>query len=317
MSGQHWAETKERGSYWGIRILLAFYKHGGKWLVQAGLIPVMIYFFLTAKASRRESLNYLQQNYNFHGPTQALPSKPNWFTSFRHFWQFSQSAVHKIDAWVGKLSIDDLQLGNVEKFHRQVKQGKGALLIASHLGNVEVCRALVRQHFPIRMNVIVFTAHAEKFNRVLKDLNSDAEMDLIQAKGITPDLVIMLKHRVEHGECVVIVGDRVAVDSPGNVVWADFLGKPAPFAMGPWILASVLECPVYLMSCMRQVDNYQLNIEYLAEQIKIPPRKRLEELEYWLPLYAEHLNELSKEYPLQWYNFYNFWTSPQTNNKKD
>ncbi|WP_194756899.1 LpxL/LpxP family acyltransferase [Aliidiomarina indica] len=317
MAEKHWVDYKERGSYFGIRILLGFYRLGGRLLVKIGLLPILLYFFLSSRATRSASLDYLGRVYKHFGATPHLQTYPTWKESFLHFWRFGQAAVDKVDAWVGKLRIEDLELGDVSHFESQLSQGKGALLIANHFGNVEVCRALVKERFSVRMNVIVFTEHAANFNRILKDVNPSIDADLIQANAISPDLVIMLKDRVERGECVVIVGDRVSVDSPNNVVWTDFLGKSAPFAIGPWILASVLSCPVYLMSCMQVQGKYRLDLQFLSEEIRIPRRNRNDELAHWVKRYATHLEHLVKTDPLQWYNFYNFWCLPESDGRED
>lgn len=311
MTEQHWSKQKERGSYLGIRFLFLFYRLGGRFLVKIGLIPVLFYFFITSRRTRRASQDYLRRVFEYFGPTSALPTKPRLTTSFMHFWQFANSALDKVDAWVGQIQLQDLAFGSIEHFESNLKHGKGAVLIASHIGNVEVCRALVKQRFSTRMNVLVFTQHAARFNRILKEVNPSVDLDLIQANNVTPDLVLMLKSRVENGECVVIVGDRISVDSPGNVMWVDFLGKPAPFAIGPWILASVLECPVYYISCLLENTRYRLEVQFLAEQIELPRRHRQDLLQTIVQSYAAFLEATVRNHPLQWYNFYNFWCLPE------
>lgn len=310
MVNQHWAQQNERGNTWGIRALLFLYRIGGKWLVKLGLCPVLLYFFLTAQGSRTSSLDYLRRVYAYFGPLPAMPYMPGSLLSFRHFWQFAQAALDKVDAWMGQIQLQDIAGGDIERFEQGLLRGEGSVLIASHIGNVEVCRALAKKRFAKRMNVLVFTQHAARFNRILKEVNNDVDVDLIQATNITPDLVIMLKSRVEQGESVVIVGDRIAVDAPQHVVWTEFLGKPAPFAIGPWVLASVLECPVFFISCVYAKGRYQIDVVPFADRLSLPRRQRQTELQRVVSAYAQHLENVVKEYPLQWYNFYNFWDLP-------
>lgn len=312
MVSQHWAQQKERGSILGIKILLFLYRVGGKWLVKLGLLPVLLYFFLTARRARESSLAYLQRVHTYFGPTAALPNSPCWTTSFRHFWSFATAALDKVDAWMGQIQLQDIKVGKIDGFEKTQQRGQGSVLIASHLGNLEVCRALVNQRFTTRMNVLVFTQHAARFNRILKEVNKDMDVDLIQATNITPDLGIILKNRVEKGESVVIVGDRIAVDSPNHVVWTTFLGAPAPFAMGPWVLASVLECPVFFISCIYTQGAYQIDIVPFTQQLILPRRQRQALIQSVVDSYAQHLEGVVRDYPLQWYNFYNFWCLPTT-----
>lgn len=318
MAESHWAQKEERGSFLGLRILLGCYRYGGHWLVRVFLLPVVLYFYLTEQASRKASQQFLQRVYAYAGDKSSLSSSPGWVKSLQHYWHFAQAALDKVDAWMGRNMRRKLQLGEVEAFEQHLSNSEtGAVLIASHLGNIEVCRALVKQNFSRRMNVLVFTGHAEKFNRMLKAVNPDVDVDLIQATAIGPDLVIMLKSRVEQGECVVIVGDRVAVDSPEHVVWAQFLGHQAPFAIGPWVLASVLECPIFFISCLYHNKAYQLDIELFEDQFKIPRRNRQAQLEHAIQRYAFHLESVALQHPLQWYNFYNFWCLPNSTKSKN
>ncbi len=110
--------------------------------------------------------------------------------------------------------------------------------MGSHLGNLELCRALSSRHPDIKINALVFTEHAERFNAVLKAINPDSDLNLIQVNELGADTAIMLQQKVEQGEWVVIVGDLTSVTKEQRVVWADFLGKLAPFPQGPFILVS-------------------------------------------------------------------------------
>src|SRR5690606_21720032 len=100
--------------------------------------------------------------------------------------------------------------------------------------------------------------HTAAFNRILKDHNSAVDLNLIEVTELNPMVSIMLSECVERGEIVVIVGDRISTQAPERAIWANFLGKAAPFAIGPWVLASLMNCPVYLMFCMKHGSGYNL-----------------------------------------------------------
>jgi predicted LPLAT superfamily acyltransferase len=102
MAEQHWAKTEERGSYWGILFVLRAYQYGGHWLMRLVLAPVITYFFLTGKAARRASCEFLQRVHEFAGGKSPFTQAAGWRKSWYHFWQFGLHALEKIDAWVGK-----------------------------------------------------------------------------------------------------------------------------------------------------------------------------------------------------------------------
>ena len=87
---------------------------------------------------------------------------------------------------------------------------------------------------------------------------------------------------------------------------AEFLGTFASFPEGPWILAALLECPVYLLFCMKDGHGYRLSIEPFMERIELPRATRKHSLGMLIQRYADRLGEIARAYPLQWYNFLRF-----------
>lgn len=89
-----------------------------------------------------------------------------------------------------------------------------------------------------------------------------------------------------------------------------FLGRDAPFPQGPYVLAHLLECPVYLMFCIRQNGRYRLYFEMFAERINLPGRDKQAAIGAWAERYAKRLESFALIDPFQWYNFFDFWQSP-------
>ncbi|QBL10694.1 acetyltransferase [Rheinheimera sp. D18] len=313
----HWAKKQENGSYIAIRMLLTLYRFGGKWLIVLCLAPVLAYFFLKDRSARNASLDFLQQVHQFKGADSPFKHKPGYWQSYLHFWQFAQAALDKIDGWLDRIPRSKVTYGGSLPFENIVYSGKGALIIGSHLGNQEVCRALVRSKYPIKINVLAHTQHTAAFNRILKESSSDVDLRLIEVTELTPAVSVMLSDCIERGELVVIVGDRISAQAPERTVWANFLGKPAPFAIGPWVLASVLQCPVYLMFCLKQQDGYSLMFEPFAQCISIPRKQRQLIITEQAQRYANVLEQVACRYPLQWFNFYDFWQLPGAGQHKE
>jgi predicted LPLAT superfamily acyltransferase len=88
---------------------------------------------------------------------------------------------------------------------------------------------------------------------------------------------------------------------------APFLGTPAEFSQGPYLMAALLDCPVYLFFCRREGERYGLRVERLAERIVLPRGRRGEALAAYAATYAARLEKHVLEDPFQWYNFYDFW----------
>jgi len=102
----------------------------------------------------------------------------------------------------------------------------------------------------------------------------------------------------------------VPVTGSERISRASFLGEPAPFPQGPYILAHLLECRVYLMFCLREQGRYRIFFEHFAERIRLPRHEREAALAKWVERYARCLEDYSQRAPLQWYNFFDFWAIP-------
>jgi predicted LPLAT superfamily acyltransferase len=122
----------------------------------------------------------------------------------------------------------------------------------------------------------------------------------------TVDSLIRAKDRLDQGEWVGILGDRVVAND--RLVRVPFLGSEATFPAGPFLVASALKVPVVLFTCLYLGGNrYREYFELFAEEIVIDRRHRDADLEKWVRRYAERLEYYCRLAPYNWFNFYDFW----------
>ena len=306
---KHWSLLAERGSYWGIYFLLKVNQYFGRWLFRLFIWPIVFYFFVTGRTSRRASMTFLQKVYQQPGQT-VFADKPGYWQSFKHFISFAESALDKIDGWSGKLQNQDILYHNKDIYDELVKHRRGAVFIGSHLGNLEVCRAL-NKHSNTRVNVMVFTHHAVEFNRILKKIDPKMDVNLIQVTEVSADLAIRLKQRLDDGEHIVIAADRTSASSFGRVSKVDFLGETACISQGPFILASLMDCPVYMMFCFKANKGankgFEMMFDTFEQPFQCPRKQRQQMLQQQITRYVERLSFYCLKYPYQWYNFFDFW----------
>nr|WP_156980986.1 glycosyltransferase family 2 protein [Vibrio galatheae] len=313
----HWSKRQEQGTIFGIKLMLAIYSLLGRKVFNQILKLVMRYYHLAGKEAKQASEIYLTQLQSYaHKQAIELPKPLN---SYQHLLSFGHTMLDKLAAWKGDFNVDNLTIHGHERFQEMVDKNQGVLLLGSHLGNIELCRALSRRHSHIKINALVFTEHAERFNSVMKAVNPNSELNLIQVSSLGPDTAILLQQKIEQGEWVVIVGDRTSTSKESRSVWAEFLGKPAPFPQGPFMLASVLKAPVYLLFGLRddssEKPHFNVYFEHFSDKITLPRQARQQALEKVVQDYANRLQHYTLQAPLQWYNFFNFWTL--SNQKND
>ncbi|KTT47724.1 glycosyl transferase, partial [Pseudomonas oryzihabitans] len=122
-----------------------------------------------------------------------------------------------------------------------------------------------------------------------------------------PAVMLQLSERLERGEWLAIAGDRVPLHG-GRTVAVEFLGAPAPFPQGPWLLAHLLRCPTNLLFCLREADGYHLYLEDFAPAPSWRRQERAAGIQGLAQAYAERLAAHCLKAPRQWFNFYPFWS---------
>ncbi len=302
----HWSAMAERGSLWGLKLTLLSYRLGGRYLAKLLLYPAISYFFLSGRTTRQASQTFLTK---VAAQTDSpLPAVPSWKVSFAHFLSFGSASLNRLDAWSQKMTRAEVDFPNKALLVDALKAKQGAVLLTSHLGHIEMCRALAETEYRTRINVVVLTENANKFNQMLAQLNPDSQLNLIHISEFTPDLGIRLAQYVESGELVAIAADRTPADSYGRVNYHPFLGSLAPFPQGPFIIAALLRCPVFSLFCMQQQNGrYHLYLDKISDNLGAARKERQQRIEQASQQYAEQLQHLAIRYPLQWFNFYDFW----------
>lgn len=319
-AAQHWQQTTERGSSWGLSILLWVLRVFGRPVLGIVLYPVLAYFFVTGKTARTASREYLHRLAIWHDA--SLSHRVSWRLCFNHFMDFAWTVADKIDAWSGNITHQHVDVMNPDTLHELLADPRGALIIGAHMGNHDVLRAVyqtegspyyqdpnARQH---QVNVIMHTDHMPMLHRMMIKLSKHFNTNIFQVRDIGPETALAWRQCVEQGDWLCILGDRTTESNPENTVSVDFLGHTARWPTGPWILAHILECPVYLFLCVKTRTRfgrpyYRLYIERIAEQITLPRKTRQASLQNYVAQYVRRLEKQCQETPTQWFNFYPFW----------
>jgi predicted LPLAT superfamily acyltransferase len=298
---KHWAQIEERSFISGMRLLLRVYLLCGRTVLQVFLYPVVSYYWLSNRPARLASQNYL------HKIAAFTPLNAGLWLSFKHFISFANALIDKLAAWSGALSPDDVRHYGRDELLAETKKGRGVVVLGSHLGNLEVCRILADFDKALRINVLVHTKHAEKFNQLLNKSSDNSRLQLIQVTEITAATAMMLSDKIDAGELVIIAADRTPVSNSQRVSRATFLGAEALFPQGAFILAALLKCPVYTVFCLKQQGKYSVYFDHFSDGLHFPRKNREQSIQQVVQRYADRLQTYCLTEPLQWFNFFDFW----------
>ena len=306
MTGErHWSEQTETTSLWGIRLLMAVFRLGGRVSFFLTLWPVVLVFWLVSGNARRASNSWLRQVALFaRGPA------PGPFASLRHLWRFADTILDKLLAVSGFFTQDSLAVEGAEEL---LSDKRGAVLVTAHTGCLELCQMLGEANPDTRrpVTVLVHTRHAVRFNAMIARLNPRFAVNHIEVTELTPQTAIDMAERIARGHWIVIVADRTPIGSQA-VLPVTFMGRPAPVAQGPFLLASLLECRIWSMICTRETRHasrarYRLRFTAIGTGEKIGRRERAAALQALAQRWANALQSALIESPLDWFNFFDFW----------
>lgn len=304
-AARHWAQIGEAGFVGGMRALVWVNRVFGRTLFRIALYPVLGYFFVVRGTARRASLDYLRRLHRQH---RVFDRVPGLWTAWRHFLAFADALLDKVLAMGGAYTLADVDIVGHELVLPLLAARRGAVLLTAHIGNLEVCQALAESQPGLKLNILMHLRNAGKFNRLL-DRQGLANVRVLAVDEITPGTATDLMARIEAGEMLVIAADRLTPGSANRIHLAAFLGALAPFPQGPFILASLLRCPVFGVWCTRSGKRFRIEFECFAERLERRRGAPASGLGPAIEAYAASLERQCVQAPLQWFNFHTFWPS--------
>ncbi|MDA3993987.1 glycosyltransferase [Klebsiella aerogenes] len=315
----HWARQQEVKGLWGMRLMLLVWRLLGRKAFSLLLYPVVGVYWLTAAAARRASQQWITRAREQLSARQ-MPLPPT-LTSYRHFLRFGEAMLDKIASWRGELQFGrDVVFAAGAEETLNISDPRGKLLLASHLGDVEACRALAQLQGSKTINALVFSENAQRFKQIMAEMAPQAGLNLMPVTDIGPETAMLLQEKLDRGEWIAIVGDRIAVNpqrgGEWRVCWSRFMGQAAPFPQGPFILAAILRCPVNLIFALRQQSKLRIYCEPFADPLLLPRAERQQALQHIIDRYAERLEHYALQSPLDWFNFFDFWHLPDPKDKE-
>ena len=206
----------------------------------------------------------------------------------------------------GELDHFEFDRVGTDMMRARVEAGQGAILLGAHFGSFEAMRAAGRSS-SLPINILAHNQNARMIAAFLEEVSGGQSS--VRVIEIDPDdktYILEVKARVDAGELVAILGDRLGLNDRATTV--EFFGAPARFPAGPYIMASVLRCPVFMVfSTYVAPRRYVLRCELLAERVELPRRAREAAIARYAQQFADRLQHYAGAAPDNWFNFYDFW----------
>ncbi|MBF4483734.1 lipid A biosynthesis acyltransferase [Flavobacterium sp. CSZ] len=284
-------DGKSKGTVLGYRIFVFLIKKAGVKAAYVLLYFVASYYFLFLKKSNKAISYYFKERLGY-----------SWFKSkkmvFKSYYTFGQTIIDKISISAGMRNRFTYEFDGIEILKNLLAEKKGGVLISAHIGNFEIA-----EHFLGDIDIDF------QINLVTTDLEHSAIKNYLESVTQKPTVkFIIIREDLSHifeinaalskNELVCFTGDRYFEGTKS--LSEKILGEDANFPAGPFLIASRLKVPVVFVYVMKE-PNLHYHLYAREAVVKHRDEKGL------LKAYIESVESMLKKYPLQWFNYFDFW----------
>jgi lauroyl/myristoyl acyltransferase len=172
----------------------------------------------------------------------------------------------------------------------------GFISPSAHVGNWDLAGRLLAGRTARKTHVVVAEEEARELQRWVRRDGDGVRFVPRTRPTISLELVAALRR----GEVVAVQGDR-ALGTRGDAL-IPFFGTPAPFPLGPFLLAGAVGVPLVPAFCLLDPDHRYL--VKVAEPMEVARGGAEDAARAWVAV----LEEVVRAHPTQWFNFFDIWS---------
>ncbi len=259
---------------------------------------VVIYFVLFAHKASKAQFKYFRQIHKWSLGKSLI-------SIIKNYYVFGQVILDKVALLANVKTNFTYNFDGEEYLHQLAKEKKGALLVGAHFGNWEIAGQLLHR-INTKVHIIMLDAENEKIKNLINKNTGKRSFNVIPIKNDMSHLTL-IKEAFDNNEFVAMHGDRF-LEGTKNIT-CNFMGEKADFPSGPFYMSMKYGVPITFVSAVKETNTHY---HFFATKPRIfknfgKPKMRDEETKKILQLYIRNLEELIKKYPLQWFNYFDFW----------
>lgn len=287
-------QGKSKGTPLGYRIFVAVIKRSGVLLAYILLRLVAFYYFLFSYNSSKIIYRFYRNRLN-HSVLRSL------LYLYRNYYIFGQTLIDKIAVMAVSENKFTYNFDGEEILRQITAMQKGGMLLSAHIGNWEIAGFLLKR-LNTKINIVIFDGEHERIKQYLESVTQKSTAKFIIIRN---DLshIYEIAAALKNNELVCMHADRFV---EGNkTLSTNFLGQPAKFPLGPFLLATQFKVPVSFVFAMKESS---FHYHFFASPIKAFPDASKEiYMQQMLADFVVSMEEKVKAYPEQWFNYYDFW----------
>jgi predicted LPLAT superfamily acyltransferase len=284
------------GGTLGQRLLILFFRFFNLRIGYAVMAMVVPFYMIFSRKGYLAIYQYFRQHFDF--------SKWKSFRkTYRNHFLFGQVILDRFAVFAGQKKTFEIEIDGNEHFRRLVEDPKGFVIVGSHVGNFEIAGYLLNAEEK-RINAIIFGGETATVQKNRSKVLNDNSINLVPVSADMSHLFVA-NAALTNGEIVCMPADRVFGSSKS--VECEFLKGKANFPVGAFALAASADVEVLAVFCLKiAAKKYKIFVRPCRDVARYVSTKR-EKIEYCVKSYVSELEDIVKQYPEQWFNYYKFW----------
>ncbi len=284
---------KSKGGKTGYQIFVFLLKHAGLTAAYLLLRFVAFYYLVTPRSSTRYSYKYFRK-LGFGKLKTVLSLYQNYFV-------FGQCLIDKISAMAGFGDRFSFYFEGEENLHQMVKNNKGGILLSAHAGNWEIAGHYL-DRLDTTVNIVMYDAEYESIKNYLQSVTGKRKANIIT---ISDDMshIYQILEALDKNELICMHADRM-MNRTQRKIPQPFLDEDAFFPYNIFRMIVTFGVPVSFVYAFREPG---FHYHFFATESVIYNGKQDVALDEISRNYVSELEKKVKQYPLQWFNYYNFW----------
>ncbi len=228
------------------------------------------------------------------------PLKAFWHT-YQNHCMFGQAVIDKFAMYAGRTF--DIKIDGYEHFLHLSSKPEGFVQLSSHVGNYEIAGySLIAENK--QLNALVYFGEKESVMRNRIKMFKHTNIRMIPIRQDMSHL-FELDSALTKGEILSIPGDRIWGSS--KTVSVNFLGKEAKLPLGPFRVIATKGLNALVIHVIKvSTLKYKVIVTPLNYDKQAPRNEQVKELS---EKYAAELERIVRQYPTQWYNYFDFWNT--------
>lgn len=284
-------QGKSKGTLLGYKIFVFCIEKLGIKIAYSILVFVAFYYFVTAWSSNKSLYYYLHHR---HGFSKGKTIRMMYMSYFR----FGQILIDKTAISVGLRNRFTYEFDGIDILKQLLAEKRGAILISAHVGNFEVAEYFLADiDFECQINLVTTDREHSFIKEYFESISTKTNLKFIIVQDDMSH-IFEINNCLTNNEIICFTGDRYF---PGTkVLIEEFLGEEATFPAGPFSIASRMKVPVAYVYVMKEKN---LHYHLYTRRAEVKHR----DAQHLLKSYCDSVTQIVKKYPLQWFNYYDFW----------